>query len=291
MNASFRRGCTLVLMPRFDGPGAIALMAQEQVTVIHGVPTMYLALVEAARSADHLPTLRRCISGGASLPLVVLERFEELFSAKVFEGYGLSETSPVATNNQPDFGVKPGTVGCAVWGVKVEIARSDIEDRIELLGPGEIGEIVIRGHGIFDGYLDRPEATAAAIVDDWFRSGDIGMKDDEGFITILDRKKDLIIRGGFNVYPREVEETLARHPSVAQVAVIGIFDDRYGEEIVAFVVPVEGQDITAEAFIEWSQERLAKHKYPRRIEVVESLPLGPSGKILKRELSARIDPR
>jgi long-chain acyl-CoA synthetase len=283
MNGTFRMGGTLVLLARFTGEAAIELMVREQVTVFHGVPTMYIGLVEAAAKADSLPQLRLCVSGGASLPVAVLERFSEIFAATVFEGYGLSETSPTATTNQPAFGTRPGTVGHAVWGVEVEIARPEVDDRIEFLATGELGEIVIRGHNVFAGYLNNTEATEQALVDGWFRSGDLGTKDENGFITIVDRKKDLVIRGGFNVYPREVEEALARHPAVQQVAVIGVPDPVHGEEICAVVVPDPG-GVTAEELIEWSKERLGRHKYPRQVRFVESLPLGPSHKVLKREL-------
>jgi long-chain acyl-CoA synthetase len=283
MNGTFRLGGTIVLMARFSGEAAIDLMVRENVKIFHGVPTMYIGLLEAAPKADRLPDLRLCISGGASLPVAVLEKFSEVFHATVYEGYGLSETSPTATTNQPAFGVKAGTVGHAIWGVEVEIARPEIDDRIELMDDGELGEIVIRGHNVFAGYLNNPEATEQAVVDGWFRTGDLGTKDADGFITIVDRKKDLVIRGGFNVYPREVEEALARHPAVQQVAVIGIPDPVHGEEICAVVVPDPG-GITADELIEWSREKLGKHKYPRHVRFVESLPLGPSHKVLKREL-------
>jgi long-chain acyl-CoA synthetase len=285
MNSTFRAGGTLVLLPRFSGPAAVELMVAERVDVFHGVPTMFIALLEAAAGIAELPRLRLCISGGASLPVAVLERFEAAFSTTVYEGYGLSETSPTASVNQPHFGTRPGTVGHPIWGVEVEVAEADVEDRIELLPAGELGEIVIRGHNVFDGYLGRPEATAAALTGGWFRTGDLGEKDADGFISIVDRKKDVIIRGGFNVYPREVEEVLARHPAVAQVAVVGVADERYGEEVWAVVVPVPGADLPGEdEFVAWAHERLGKHKYPRRLQVVEALPLGPSHKVLKREL-------
>jgi len=283
MNGTFRMGGTIVLMARFAGDAAIDLMVKENVTIFHGVPTMYIGLLEAAPKADRLPALRLCVSGGASLPVAVLEKFNEAFHATIFEGYGLSETSPTATTNQPAFGVKAGTVGHPIWGVEVEIARPEIDERIEFLDNGELGEIVIRGHNVFTSYLNNPEATAQAVVDGWFRTGDLGTKDDEGFITIVDRKKDMVIRGGFNVYPREVEEVLARHPAVLQVAVIGVPDPTFGEEICAVVVPEPG-GVTAEELIEWSREKLGKHKYPRQIRFAESLPLGPSMKVLKREL-------
>jgi long-chain acyl-CoA synthetase len=288
MNGTFRVGATLVLLARFTGQAAIDLMLAEGVNVFHGVPTMYVGLLEAAGAYSELPKLRLCVSGGASLPVAVLERFNAAFATTIFEGYGLSETSPTATTNQPHFGTKAGTVGHPIWGVEVEIARAEVDDRIELLPVGELGEIVIRGHNVFAGYLGRPEDTAAAIVDGWFRSGDLGTKDEQGFISIVDRKKDIIIRGGFNVYPREVEEVLARHPAVAQVAVIGVPDPTHGEEIMAVIVPdksaIDGSLPTGEELIAWSQERLGRHKYPRQIRFVDDLPLGPSMKVLKREL-------
>jgi long-chain acyl-CoA synthetase len=287
MNGTFRVGGTLVLLARFSGAAAIDLMLTEKVAVFHGVPTMYVGLLEAAAAYSELPKLRLCISGGASLPVAVLERFNAAFDTTIFEGYGLSETSPTATTNQPHFGTKAGTVGHPIWGVEVEVARAEVDDRIELLPAGELGEIVIRGHNVFAGYLGRPEETAAAIVDGWFRSGDLGTKDEQGFVSIVDRKKDIVIRGGFNVYPREVEEVLARHPAVAQVAVIGVPDQIFGEEIMAVIVPDKAADgtlPTEEEIIAWSQERLGRHKYPRLIRFVDDLPLGPSMKVLKREL-------
>ncbi|XTZ17246.1 long-chain-fatty-acid--CoA ligase [Micromonospora echinospora] len=286
MNGTFRVGATLVLLSRFTGPAAIDLMLREGVDVFHGVPTMYVALLDAARDRDDLPRLRLCVSGGASLPVAVLERFHAAFDTTVFEGYGLSETSPTATTNQPAFGTRPGTVGHPVWGVEVEIARADLDDRIELLPTGELGEIVIRGHNVFAGYLNQPEATARALVDGWFRSGDLDRKDADGFVTIVDRTKDVIIRGGFNVYPREVEEMLARHPAVGQVAVVGLPDPVHGEEVCAVVVPDPGGPPPPgeRDLVEWCRQRLGRHKYPRVVRYVDSLPLGPSHKVRKREL-------
>jgi long-chain acyl-CoA synthetase len=289
MNGCFRLGATLVLLARFSGDAALDLMLAENVTVFHGVPTMYIGLLEAAQGRERLPDLRLCISGGASLPVAVLERFGEVFGATIFEGYGLSETSPTATTNQPHFGTRAGTIGHPVWGVEVEIARAEIEDHIELLPVGELGEIVIRGHNVFAGYLGRPEATEEAIVDGWFRSGDLGTKDADGFIRIVDRKKDIIIRGGFNVYPREIEEVLARHPGIVQVAVIGTPDETHGEEICAVVVRDKDTELTAaQDLIEWSKERLGRHKYPRQVRFVDEMPMGPSLKVLKRELRRQV---
>ena len=291
MNAGFWAGSTLVLMPRFDGPAALDLLIRHHVTIFEGVPTMYLGLLEAARTDERRPRLKVACSGGAALPLAALEAFSDVFGAEISEGYGLSETSPVATFNQDVYGRKPGTVGRPVWGVEVAIARADVEDRVESLPVGEIGEVVIRGHNVMSRYHDDPAATAAAIVDGWFRSGDLGTLDEDGFLTIVDRKKDMVLRGGFNVYPREIEEVLVRHPAIAQVAVIPVPDERYGEEICAVVVRdasaagTDEDDLRAEV-LGWGRERLAGHKYPRRVEFIDAMPLGPSGKVLKRELVA-----
>ncbi|MEV0029694.1 long-chain fatty acid--CoA ligase [Nocardia sp. NPDC050793] len=284
MNSTWRAGATLVLQPRFDPDAAIRLMHAEGVNTFHGVPTMYVRLITAATKLG-APQLRLCISGGASLPQPVLETFHDLFGTRILEGYGLSETSPTAAVNQPDFGPRAGTVGHAVWGVEVEIADPAAPDEIVLLPAGELGEIVIRGHNVFNGYIGNPEATARAVVQGWFRTGDLGVKDADGYVTIADRIKDMIIRGGFNVYPSEVEEALLYHPAVDAVAVIGLPDKTYGEEICAVVVA--GGPLTAEEIVAFGRERLAKHKYPRRVEFVDQLPLGPSHKVLKRELVRR----
>jgi long-chain acyl-CoA synthetase len=288
MNMTFYVGGSIVLLPRFDGAEALRLLVDEKCTVFMGVPTMYIGLLEAAKTSDLRPQLKMALSGGAALPLAVLEKFKEVFGTYVFEGYGLTETSPVATFNQKSFEPRPGTVGKAIWGVDVEVAKAELDDRIELLPPGELGEIVIRGHNIFKGYLNKPEATAEAIVDGWFRSGDLGDKSEDGYIRILDRKKDMVLRGGYNVYPRDVEEVLLRHPVVGQVAVIGLPDPQYGEEVVACVVrDPAGGEATEQDVIDWSKEQLAAYKYPRRVIFVDALPLGPSGKVLKRELVAQ----
>nr|WP_202484805.1 long-chain fatty acid--CoA ligase [Streptomyces sp. SID8359] len=284
MNAALGAGASLVLTARFTGPGALALMAREAVTVFMGVPTMYHALAEAAVADGPRPAgLRLAVSGGAALPVALLERFEDAFGTVILEGYGLTETSPAATFNRPGER-RPGTVGRPIPGVEAAVADPRIEDRVVPLPDGERGEVVLRGHNVFAGYLDNPRATAQALVDGWFRTGDLGVRDQDGFLTIVDRKKDLIIRGGFNVYPREVEETLARHPGIAQVSVVGLPDDVRGEEICAAVVARPGARLHPDELVEWARERLGRHKYPRIVRVLGSLPLGPSGKVLKREL-------
>ena len=288
MNTAFFVGASVVLLPRFDGARALELLVEEKCTIFMGVPTMYVGMIEAAKTSDHRPRLKQAVSGGAALPVPVLERFAEVFGTSVLEGYGLTETSPVATFNQVGFEPRPGTVGKQIWGVEVEVAKAELEERIELQPPGELGEIVVRGHNVFKGYLNKPEATAAAIVDGWFRTGDLGTKDDDGYVSIVDRKKDMVLRGGYNVYPREVEEALLRHPAVAQVAVIGVPDPQYGEEVAAVVVrDPAGGDITEDELSAWAKERLAAYKYPRRVFFADGFPLGPSGKVLKRELVAQ----
>jgi long-chain acyl-CoA synthetase len=290
LNGTFLVGGTLILQPRFDPAEALALMREHRVTAFLGVPTMYMALLAAAKAGAPAPeALRLSVSGGAPLPVSVLEEFNERFSTRIQEGYGLSETSPTATVNQLEFGIEPGSIGHPIWGVEVEIADPDLDDRIVLRERGDVGEIVIRGHNVFAGYHERPEATAAAIVDGWFRSGDLGSKDADGFIRIVDRKKDLILRGGYNVYPREVEEVLVRHPAVDQVAVVGIPHATHGEEVLAVVVadPGAGGAVDADELLAWCGERVARHKRPRLVAFVDELPLGPSRKVLKRELRDR----
>jgi long-chain acyl-CoA synthetase len=285
MNTAFFVGASVVLLPRFDGAQALELLVKEKCTIFMGVPTMYIGLLEAAKTSEHRPQLKSALSGGAALPVPVLEQFKEVFGTAVLEGYGLTETSPVATFNQVGFPPKPGTVGKQIWGVEVEVAKAEVDERIELLPTGELGEIVVRGHNVFKGYLNKPEATAAAIVDGWFRTGDLGTKDEDGYVSIVDRKKDMVIRGGYNVYPREVEEALLRHPAVGQVAVFALPDPQYGEEVSAAIVrDPAGGEVTEQEISEWAKGKLAAYKYPRRVFFVDSFPLGPSGKVLKREL-------
>ncbi|MFE3649089.1 long-chain fatty acid--CoA ligase [Streptomyces sp. NPDC057579] len=287
MNTCFRAGACLVLMEGFDAEEALEIMEKQRCTVFMGVPTMYSALLTAVELVERRPQLDRAYSGGSALPVTTLGQFQATFGCRIYEGYGLTETSPVVAYNQKAWPCRPGTVGRPIWGVEVEIARSEVEDAVELLPAGEFGEIVVRGHNVMAGYLNQPEATAEAVVDGWFRSGDLGVKDAEGYLTILDRKKDLVLHGGFNVYPREVEEVLTRHPAIAQVAVIGLPHEIYGEVVCAVVIPRPGVPTgpeLAREIIAWSKERLAVFKCPRSVEFVTSFPTGPSGKVLKREL-------
>jgi long-chain acyl-CoA synthetase len=287
MNTGFRTGATLVMLPKFDGDTALAAMVEYRCGIFMGVPTMYMALLDAATRSEARPTLRYAISGGASLPLAVLERFEQVFDAPIHEGYGLTETSPVATFNHVGRPPRPGTIGTPVWGVDVEIADPEVRDAIVMLPHGEIGELVIRGHNLMNGYLDRPEDTAEAIVDGWFRTGDLGTKDDDGYLTIVDRTKDMIIRNGYNVYPRQVEEVLATHPDVAMAAVFGVPHAVHGQEIEAAVVLRSGASVEPQVLVDFVAAEIAAYKYPRVVHVLDALPLGPSGKVLKRELVDR----
>jgi long-chain acyl-CoA synthetase len=287
MNTGFRVGATIVMLPRFDGDAALAAMVEHGCEIFMGVPTMYMALIAAATRSEARPPLRYAVSGGASLPLAVLEKFQQVYDAPIHEGYGLTETSPVATFNHVGVPPRPGTIGTPIWGVDVEIADQHVEDSIVLLPRGEIGELVIRGHNLMNGYLDRPDDTAKAIVDGWFRTGDLGTKDDDGYLTIVDRTKDMIIRNGYNVYPRQVEEVLALHPDVTMAAVFGVPHELHGQEIEAAVVLRDGATATPGELVAFVADEIAAYKFPRVVHVLETLPLGPSGKVLKRELVDR----
>jgi len=286
LNTSLRAGARVVLLPKFSGESALRALIDSECTIIMGVPTMYIALLEAAKNTDERPKLRYAVSGGASLPVAVIDKFREVFGVEIYEGYGLTETSPVASFNHVGREPRAGSVGQAIWGVDVDIADSEKDDAVELLPRGELGEIVIRGHNLMSGYLNLPEESAKAIVDGWFRTGDLGTKDADGYVWIVDRKKDMVVRNGYNVYPREVEEIITTHPDVSSVAVFGVAHDKHGQEVMACVVLSQGSEVEADALVEFAKEKLAAYKYPRRIEIVESLPLGPSGKVLKRELVA-----
>jgi long-chain acyl-CoA synthetase len=281
LNAAVATGACLSMLPRFDPGQTLQLLVRHGVTVFAGVPTMYVALLGHAdgRSYD-LSALRVCMSGGAAMPVEVMRGFEKAFNCLVLEGYGLSETSPVASFNHPHAVRKPGSIGTPIRGV--EMRTVDIEGNDVPLG--EVGEIAIRGENVMKGYWRRPEETAAAIPDGWFRTGDMGRADEDGYFFIVDRKKDLIIRGGYNVYPREIEEVLYEHPEVVEAAVIGQPDPVLGEEVAAAVVLRPGATVTAPELRDYVKGQVAAYKYPRRVWVMEALPKGPTGKILKREI-------
>ncbi|MCA9930304.1 MAG: long-chain fatty acid--CoA ligase [Anaerolineales bacterium] len=285
MNAGFLGGHTLVFLARFDPADAFQALQDHNVTVFCGVPTMFWALLNYPNAEKYdlekiAQNLRLGVSGGASLPVEVLKGVEKRFNLPLLEGYGLSETSPVASFGRMDKERKPGSIGIPIWGVEMRVVDQNDND----VPVGEPGEILIRGHNVMKGYYNRPEATAEVMRGGWFHSGDVATKDEDGYYYIVDRIKDMIIRGGFNVYPREIEEMMMTHPAVSLVAVVGVPDEQYGQEIKAFVVLNEGATATPEELVAWSKEQMAAYKYPRRVEIMSALPMTATGKILKRNL-------
>ena len=282
MNSGVSVGATITLLPRFDPDKALQIIERDRVTIFQGVPTMYNAMLHSASCDDaDCSTLRLCMSGGAAMPAELMRGFEEKFGCIILEGYGLSETSPVASFNHPDKERKPGSIGTPIEGVEMQVWDNDGNE----LPQGEVGEIVIRGHNLMKGYRNRPDANQEAITEEgWFRTGDMAKMDEDGYFFIVDRKKDLIIRGGYNVYPREVEEVLYEHPAIQEAAVVGVPHDELGEEVGAAVVLKEGESLDADELKGYVKEQVAAYKYPRRIWFVDELPKGPTGKILKREI-------
>ncbi|MFI5634942.1 long-chain fatty acid--CoA ligase [Streptomyces sp. NPDC051664] len=284
MNVGLASRSTLVLMPRFDARGALTLMKRHEVTFFAGVPTMYWALLNEDIADMDLPVatknLRIAISGGAALPVEIHRKFAKTCGLVVREGYGLSETSPLATFSPLGAKARPGSIGRPVWGVEIDLVAPDWTS----VEPGQTGEIIVRGHNVMKGYYQRPEATAEVMRDGWLRTGDLASRDEDGWLYIVDRAKDMIIRGGFNVYPREIEEVLLSHPAVSLAAVVGVPHDSHGEEIKAYIVRAPGADITEDALITWARSIMAGYKYPRQVEFRDVLPMNASGKILKREL-------
>jgi long-chain acyl-CoA synthetase len=285
MNAGLYHGATLVLVPRFDPAAVLDTMLKEKVNFFSGVPTMFWAMLghaqqhntDVAAIAEHL---QLCSSGGSAMPVEVLNAFENMFGVTILEGYGLSETSPVATFNHRDLPRKVGSIGIPIFGVEVRIVDSEDND----VPVNEPGEIVIRGHNIMKGYYKKPDATAEAMRNGWFHTGDIARRDEDGYIFIMDRVKDMILRGGFNVYPREVEEVMLTHPAVSMAAVVGVKDERLGEDVKAYVIRKPNAEIDEATLIAWCKENMADYKYPRSIEFRDQLPMSATGKILKREL-------
>jgi long-chain acyl-CoA synthetase len=285
LNGGFAEQCTLVLLPRFDAKAALGLMQSERVTFFAGVPTMYWGLLSALDDTVDVPrlaaNLRVAIAGGSSLPVEIIRDVQERFDVQIKEGYGLSETSPVATFNPPGREPRPGSIGTPIWGVECKLIDPDW-GTVE--GADEVGEIAIRGYNIMKGYYNRPEATEEVMRDGWFRSGDLARRDADGYYYIVDRAKDMIIRGGFNVYPREVEEVLMTHPAVSLAAVVGVPHEEHGEEVKAYVIKNAGDETTEAELVAWAKEEMAAFKYPRTVEFRDTLPMTATGKILKREL-------
>ncbi len=280
LNASIAVGARLALLTRFDAEAAVELVEREGVTILMGVPTMLAGIAAAAADHGPFPGLRIVASGGAPLPREQAENFERVTGVPVLDTWGLSETSPAATLNRPG-AARVGSVGKPIEGVEVQVVGEDGKE----LPAGETGQLAIRGHNVMKGYWRRPEATAEAITPDgWFLSGDLGRLDEDGYVYVVGRLKDMIIRGGLNIYPREVEEVLHRHPAVSEAAVVGVPDERLGEEVGAAVVLAPGAGAEPAELRDWLKQRVAPYKYPRHVWIVDELPKGPTGKILKREI-------
>jgi long-chain acyl-CoA synthetase len=274
--STLARGGAIAVVRRFDPDDTLAFMTRTGTTILLGVPTMCIALCQAARSAPALPPVRIAHVGGAAVPDEVAADFERTFGGALVEGYGLTEMSGIATTYSGDDRRRPGSVGKPLPGTELRLADPD---------ESGAGEVQFRGPSVVAGYWENPAATAEAISPDgWLSTGDVGRLDDDGYLYLIDRKKELVIRGGYNVYPREVEEALYAHPDVLEAAVVGVPDERLGEEVAAVVVARPGASLDVEALRAWTKERVAAYKYPRLIAVVDELPKGPTGKILKREI-------
>lgn len=282
MNTALRRGCPISLRTPFDPTTMLEVLRDDQITVACGVPTMWNAMlhVPSEMSPEAFSHLRLATSGGAAMPAEVVRAFERRFGCVILEGYGLTESAGSGTFHDLSGTPVRGTVGRALPSLEIEV-RSP-QGRVQ--GPDEIGEIYLRGASVMKGYLNRPEANAADLVDGWLRTGDLGSLDADRNLRIVDRSKDLIIRGGYNVYPREVEEVMYEHPDVLEVAVVGVPDDHYGEEIAAIVALMPGTEADADAMRAWLKVQLSAYKVPRIYRFVESLPKGPTGKVLKRAI-------
>jgi long-chain acyl-CoA synthetase len=284
MNAGVYQGRSDVLLARFDAETVFDMMQKHKVTIFAGVPTMYWGLLNYTNPKFDYESIAKnlkiCCSGGASLPVKVLEDFEKRFNVPIVEGYGMSEGSPVVTFNQLKGLRKPGSIGKPFWGVEVKLVDTEGAE----VPVGEKGELLYRGHNVMKGYYKKPEETAKALQNGWMHSGDIAIKDEDGFFFIVDRTKDMISRGGLKIYPREVEELMIKHEAVSLIAVIGIPHEEMGEEIKAFVVLKEGYSLTDADLIAWTKERIASYKYPRYVEFLTALPMSATGKILKKEL-------
>jgi long-chain acyl-CoA synthetase len=283
LNVTVRYRGTIVLVPRFELEPVLDALEKHHCTIFSGVPTMYFALLQADTSKRDLSAMRVGVSGGAPIPGDIIKTFEEKFPGVVIlEGYGLSETASTTTFNESAEVRKVLSIGKPIWGVQVRVVDED--GKALPTGAEHVGEIVIRGHNVMKGYYKNPEATADAFRGGWFHSGDLAYMDEDGFFFVVDRMKDLVIRGGYNVYPREVEEVLYAHPGIAEAAVIGKPDDKLGEEVLAYIVVQPGAQVSTDEVIAYTKERLAAYKYPREVRVIDELPKGPTGKIMKREL-------
>jgi long-chain acyl-CoA synthetase len=281
MNTTVRAKGLMTLIPRFEPGKALEVIERDRATTFGGVPTMYAAMLHHPdRERYDVASLDLCISGGAALPVEVLHGFDEAFGAKVLEGYGLSETTGMATFNPPDRERKPGSIGLPTGDTEIRL----VDDQDNDVEQGRPGELVMRGSFVMKGYWNRPEATEGVVRGGWFHTGDIATVDTDGYYFIVDRKKDLIIRGGYNVYPREIEEVLYAHPAVREAAVLGVPHDALGEEVGAAVVLKDGASATPDELRDYMKQKVAAYKYPRLIWLMDELPKGGTGKILKREI-------
>ncbi|MBT2737376.1 long-chain-fatty-acid--CoA ligase [Bacillus sp. ISL-7] len=280
LNAPIACGATVLIQPKFSPLDVVSTIREKKATVFAGVPTMYSFIYQLPEAiAEDCQSIRICISGGASIPVELLHKFENKFNVSILEGYGLSETAPLVAINPLKGTRKPGSIGLNIPAVQSKV----VDEFGTELPRGEVGELVVQGPNVMKGYLGMPEATTAAFKDGWFYTGDLATMDEEGYFYIVDRKKDMIIVGGYNVYPREVEEVLYQHPAVVEAAVIGVPDGEYGESVKAFVV-VKDEQITMNDIIQFCQDKLVKYKLPKRVEFFKELPKNSTGKILRREL-------
>jgi long-chain acyl-CoA synthetase len=281
LGITIRVGATAVLAERFDPVRTLELVERHRVTVLFGAPPMFAAWLRAAGQRPYdLSSVRMAVSGAAALPGDVFRAFRERFGVTIWEGYGLTETAPAVTTNALGGEAKPDSIGQALPGVEVRL----VDERGQDVEEGDPGEIVVRGPNVFAGYWRKPEESAASLRDGWFRTGDVAYRDEEGYLHIVDRAKDLVIVSGFNVYPKEVEDAILEHPDVAECTVIGVPDERTGEAVKAVVVPAAGTALTEEVVLEHCRNRLARFKWPREVQVAAELPRHETGKVLRRRL-------
>ncbi|MEW6665056.1 MAG: long-chain fatty acid--CoA ligase [Thermodesulfobacteriota bacterium] len=281
LNASIYLGLTVRLWAHFEAQEVFAAIEEEGSSILIAVPTVFNRLAElAAAKPPSRSSLRFCVSGGASLPVEVLRRFESLFQTTIYEGYGLTECSPVCVENPYGRPTRAGSIGVPIPGFEARV----VDEKDRDVRRGEVGELIVRGPGVMKGYLHQPEATEETLRGGWLHTGDLARRDEDGYIYIVDRKKDLIIRGGYNVYPREVEEVLYAHPAVSEAAVLGVPHPDLGEEVAALVVLRSGTDATPEEVRTFVKERLAPYKVPRLVKRVQDLPKSATGKVLKRAI-------
>ncbi|SDZ53564.1 long-chain acyl-CoA synthetase [Evansella caseinilytica] len=282
MNLSIRMGFKMIIVPKFDPKSILKAIEKHKATIYPGAPTMYIGLLNHPDLPKHdLSSIKACVSGSAPLPVEVQNQFEEITSGRLVEGYGLTETSPIAVSNLIWGKRKTGSIGIPWPDTEVAVLSAETG---EPAGPHEIGEIIIKGPQVMKGYWKRPEDTEAAFKEEWFLSGDMGYMDEDGFFYVVDRKKDMIIAGGFNIYPREIEEVLYEHEAIQEVCIIGVPDPYRGETVKAFIVLKEGKNVTEKELEEFSRKHLAAYKIPRLYEFREELPKTMVGKILRRVL-------